>query len=200
MFIGGAEPARFLRIATSFAWDKENSMGVNFDSLDGFIQDHVRQMVKPAGLSEGEETLEALATSWLEKKKAFEEVVANNGMEEVQLFAAEEEHGGLVMTYSGSLLNIGPLVAGARRCEYAPIGLRKDVPESAVEDASVLESDFETDSVAAFRKGPVRKTSPILKIARFVKKYAPEIEEARLSEVTQALTGDFVEVNKTVVA
>jgi hypothetical protein len=175
-------------------------MGANFDSLDEFIQDHVRQMVKPSGLPEGEESLEALATSWLEKKKAFEEVVANNDMEEVQSFAAEDEHGGIVMTYSGSLLNIGPLVAGTRHCEYAPIGLRKDVPESAVEEASVLESDFEADSVAVFRKGPVRRTSPVLKIARFNKKYAPEAEATRLSEVTQVLTDGFVEVNKTVVA
>jgi hypothetical protein len=175
-------------------------MGSNFDSLDEFIQEHVRQMVKPSGLPPGEESLEALASSWLEKRKAFEEVVCNNDMEEVQLFAAEDDHGGIVMTYSGSLLNIGPLVGGARHCEYAPIGLRKDVPESAVEEASLLEGDFETDSVAAFKKGPVRKTSPILKIARFKKKYAPELEEARLSEVTQVLTGDFVEVNKTVVA
>ena len=175
-------------------------MGSNFDSLDEYIQDHVRQMVKPSGLIEGEETLEALATSWLEKKKAFEEAVAGNGMEEVQLFAADEEHGGIAMTYSGSLLNIGPLVGGARRCEYAPIGLRKDVPESAVEEASVLETDCETDSAALFKRGPVRKTSPVLKIARFAKKYAPDVEETRLAEVTQVLTSDFVEVNKTVVA
>jgi hypothetical protein len=175
-------------------------MGSNFDSLDDFIREHVRQMVKPSGLEPGEGSLEALATSWLEKKKAFEETVAKNGMEEVQLFPAGEERGALIMTYSGSLLNIGPLVAGARRCEYAPIGLRKDVPESAVEEASLLEGDVEADSVAKFERGPVRKTSPILKIARFTAKYAPEVEETRLAEVTQILTSDFVEVNKTVVA
>jgi hypothetical protein len=173
-------------------------MGAKFDSLDEFIQDHVRQMVKPSGLPEGEDSLEALAGSWLEKKRAFEEAVAENGMEEVQFFTADDEHGAVVMTYSGSLLNIGPLVEGSRRCEYAPIGLRKDVPESAVEDASSLAADFETDAAAGFRKGPVRKTSPILKIARFTKDYAPEVEESRLADVTQALTSGFVEVNKTV--
>jgi hypothetical protein len=175
-------------------------MGSNFDSLDDFIREHVRQMVKPSGLSEGEESLEALATAWLEKRQAFEETVAKSGMEEVQLFAAEEGQGAMVMTYSGSLLNIGPLVEGRRRCEYAPIGLRKDVPESAVEEASLLEGDFETDSTAKFEKGPVRKTSPILKIARFTEKFTPEVEEIRLADITQALTSDFVEVNKTVVA
>jgi hypothetical protein len=179
---------------------EEVVMGINFDSLDSFIQDHVRQMVKPSGLPEGEDSLEALATSWLEKKRAFEDAVSGNGMEEVQFFTADDDRGAIVMTYSGSLLNIGPLVDGARRCEYAPIGLRKDVPESAVEESGMLEGDFETDSVAAFKKGPVRKTSPILKIARFTKKMTPEVEEEKLSDVTQALMDDFVEVNKTVVA
>jgi hypothetical protein len=174
-------------------------LGANFDSLDEFIQDHVRQMVKPSGLPDGEDSLEALATAWLEKKKAFEDAVGKNDMDEAQFFAADDKHGAIVMTYSGSILNIGPLVEGSRRCEYAPIGLRKDVPESAVEEAGVLEGDFETDSVALFKKGPVRKTSPILKIARFNKSLAPDVEETKLSDVTLALTSDFVKVNKTVI-
>jgi hypothetical protein len=90
-------------------------------------------------------------------------------------------------------------VDGSRRCEYSSIGLRKDVPQTAVDEASQLESAIESDSVAAFKKGPVRKTSPVLKIARFKKKLAPEAEEAKLSEVTQILADGFVEVNKTVV-
>ena len=51
---------------------------------------------------------------------------------------------------------------------------------------------IESDAAAAFKKGPVRKTSPVLKIARFKKKMAPEAEEAKLSEVTQILADDFV--------
>ena len=42
-------------------------MGTKFESLDDFIQDHVRQLVKPSGLPESDESLEALATAWLEK-------------------------------------------------------------------------------------------------------------------------------------
>lgn len=174
-------------------------MGKVFDSLDGFIQEHVRQLHKSSGMEQGDEALEALAGAWLEKKAAFEEAVASNGMEEIQFFSADDARGALVMTYSGSLLNIGPLVDGVRRCEYASVGMRKDVPDSAVEEASELEGDFETDAVAQFKKGPVRKTSPILKIARFVEKLPPAEEEGKLSEVTQMVADDFVEVNKTVI-
>lgn len=174
-------------------------MGKTFDTLDPFIQDHVRQLLKPSGLAEGDESLESLAEAWLEKKSAFESEAAAQGMEEIDSLDADDERGALVMTYSGSLLNVGPLVDGSRRCEYSSIGLRKDVPQTAVDEASQLESAIESDSVAAFKKGPVRKTSPVLKIARFKKKLAPEAEEAKLSEVTQILADGFVEVNKTVV-
>ena len=174
-------------------------MGEVFDSLDSFIQDHVKQLLKTSGLPDTDESLDSLASSWLEKKTAFEDEVSSQGMEELDAFSADDDQGALVMTYSGSLLNIGPLVDGARRCEYSSIGLRKDVPQTAVEDNSELEGDFESDAVAAFKKGPVRKTSPILKIARFKKKMAPELEESKLSEVTQILADGFVEVNKTVI-
>jgi len=174
-------------------------MGQTFDSLDPFIQEHVRPLMKPSGLPEGDESLEALASAWLEKKETFENEVASQGMEEIDFFAKDEERGALAMTYSGSLINIGPLVDGKRLCEYASIGLRKDVPDAASEDESALEADIESDSPAAFTKGPVRKTSPILKIAKFKKAMAPEVEEEKLSEVTQIITDNFVEVNKTVI-
>ena len=123
----------------------------------------------------------------------------SNEMEEVDFFSVEEPQGSLLMTYSGSLLNIGPLVDGSRHCEYASIGLRADVPKSAVEEHSVMETDFETDAVATFSKGPVKKTSPILKIAHFKKKMPPQIEEAKPGEVTRIISEDFVEVNKTII-
>jgi hypothetical protein len=174
-------------------------MGKVFDSLDNFIQEHVKQLLKSSGMQNDDESLDALAGAWLEKKQAFEDGVSTQGMEEIDFFSKEDDQGALVMTYSGSLLNIGPLVDGFRRCEYTSIGLRKDVPQSALEESSELEADFETDAVASFKKGPVRKTSPILKIARFKKKMDPELEESKLSEVTQILADDFVEVNKTVI-
>lgn len=174
-------------------------MGEVFNSLDSFIQDHVKQLLKSSGMPDDDESLDSLASAWLEKKTAFEDEVASQGMEEIDSFSADDDQGALVMTYSGSLLNIGPLVDGLRRCEYSSIGLRKDVPQTATEESSELEGDFEADAVASFKKGPVRKTSPILKIARFKKKLAPEVEESKLSEVTQILADGFVEVNKTVI-
>jgi len=174
-------------------------MEKKFDSLDDFIQEHVKQLLKTSSLPENDESLETLASAWLEKKASFEAWVNKYDMEEVDSFSAEDLQGALLMTYSGSLLNLGPLVDGSRHCEYASIGLRSDVPLNAVQEDSTIDADFETDSVAVFKKGPVRKTSPILKIAHFKTKLPPQIEEAKLLEVTRIIGEEFVEVNKTVI-
>lgn len=174
-------------------------MGERFDSLPPYIQDHIRQLVKPSGLSEGDESLEALAGAWNEKQELFAQEAATHDMEEVDFFEKTEERGALAMTWSGSLVNIGPLVDGKRVCEYSSIGLRKDVPDSAKEEESVLEADLESDKVAAFAKGPVRKTSPLLKIAVFKKEMPPAVEEEELAALTQVIGDSFVEVNKTVI-
>lgn len=174
-------------------------MGTKFNSLDNHIQDHIGQLRATSGLPEGDESLEALAAAWTEKKEAFEALVERNGMAVVGSFATTDNQGALVMTWSGSLLNIGPLVEGERACAYASIGLRRDVPESAREPQSRLEGDLETDAPASFSRGPVKKTSPILKIAQFRKQLPARIETAQLAEVTRIITEEFVEVNKTII-
>ena len=174
-------------------------MGRNFDSLDDFIQVHIKEILGSSGLPHDDASLETLASAWLEKKTSFEATVAKFDMEQVDSFSAQDERGALLLTYSGSLLNVGPLVEGVRHCEYVSIGIRADVPENAVAEDSVIDADLETDSVALFKKGPVRKTSPILRIAHFKKKLTPQIEQAKLAEVTKILGEEFIEVNKTVI-
>ncbi|PKL25125.1 MAG: hypothetical protein CVV47_07530 [Spirochaetae bacterium HGW-Spirochaetae-3] len=170
-----------------------------FESLSPTIQDHVRQIAKTSGLPADQESVERLAAAWLQKKEAFEQAIVENGLEEASFFDAAESGGALALTYSGSLVTIGPLVGDARHCGYASIGLRTDVPESATEDASELEADIETDRPAVFTRGPVKSTSPIYKIAVAVEKMEPDEEEAMLTQVTQAVAEDFVKVNRTVI-
>ncbi|HRY79503.1 MAG TPA: hypothetical protein P5117_12275 [Spirochaetia bacterium] len=170
-----------------------------FETLEPIIQDHIRQIAKTSGLPAGPDTYEMMADAWLEKKTCFEEALAGNDLEEVSFFGRAEARGALVLTYSGSLLNIGPQVEGLRRCEYTSIGMRTDVPASAVEEASVLEADLEADEPARFEKGPIKSSSPVFKIAVAKAKLEAEEEEALLTQVSQGLAEDFVEVNKTVI-
>jgi hypothetical protein len=140
-------------------------MGEFLDQVPEEIHDHIRQITKTSGLPDTEESVEQMAKGWLDKKKAFEDKLDELNMEEVDEFGAEEERGALVLTYSGSILNIGPVTDGVRRAEYVSIGLREDVPESATNEESELEEDITLDEAVSFRKGPIQKSSPIFKIA-----------------------------------
>ncbi|TVR91309.1 MAG: hypothetical protein EA428_06165 [Spirochaetaceae bacterium] len=174
-------------------------MGEYLDQIPEKIQEHIRQITASSGLPDTEESVEQIAEGWLEKKALFERRMAENGMNEVMLLDGDDAHGALIFTYSGSLLTIGPAFDTGRTIEYTSIGLRQDVPDSAVANESAPKGDVLVDSVAEFTNGPVEKSSPVLAIAVVGEDLEPEEEQDLLSEVTQVLTEDFVEVNKTIV-
>jgi hypothetical protein len=169
------------------------------DQVSEKVQNHIRQLIKSSGLPDSEESVEAIAQGWLEKQASFEEQVEERNMEEVDFLASDDQKGCLLMTYSGSLLNIGPLVDEVRKAEYTSIGMRQDVPESAEEENSKLDGDIEVDNSVTFIRGPIKKSSPIFKIAVPAEDMEAEEQEELLSEVTKLLTEDFVEVNKTII-
>ena len=120
-------------------------------------------------------------------------------MELSEEFDSEDDRGALLMTYSGSLLSVGPRGDNGRFVEYRSIGIRKDVPETAETDDTDLVNDIEIDESVMFTNGPIKKSSPIFKIAVPPEELEPEEQLELLSDVTQMITEDFVEVNKTII-
>lgn len=172
-------------------------MGEHYEAVAEQVRDHLQSLVKTAGLEDNEESLEALAEGWLEKQSAFHEKTKANEMEETDRLEAEDGRGALIMTYSGSLLTIGPETDEGRTVEYTSIGLRQDVPESRKREASVLAGDVEKDAVAEFEVGPIKVSSPVYAIAVAKEDLSAEEEEELLGQVTMMVAEDFVEVNKT---
>ncbi len=174
-------------------------MGENYSAVADQVRDHLSGLVKSAGLPETDEALEALAQGWLEKQASFHEQTKANEMEETDVLELEDARGALVMTYSGSLLTIGPESDAGRTVEYTSIGLRRDVPDAVTREASVLALDVRKDLAVEFEIGPIKKSSPVYAIAVAKEELAPEAEEELLGQVTMMLAEDFVEVNKTLV-
>ncbi|MFP4637581.1 MAG: hypothetical protein ACLFM6_03985 [Spirochaetaceae bacterium] len=173
-------------------------MGTYLEQIPENIRDHIKQITRTSGLPDTEESVERMAQSWLEKKQAFEDKLEELNMEEVDEFGVDEERGALVLTYSGSIINLGPIVDGVRRAEYVSIGIRGDVPETASNAESVLEDDVNLDDVVSFKSGPIQKSSAVFKIAVNRDVMEPEEEEEKLTDATQVLTEEFVEINKTI--
>lgn len=170
-----------------------------FANVSEDVQNHLKQLTGSVNLPEGEDTLEILAKSWLEKEKLFMSKIEQENLEQVDTYAIDEMRGGLIMTFSGSLLTIGHLEGDGRNIEYSSIGLRTDVPEKAVKSGSVLEKDITIGKPVFFSVGPIKKSSPVYKIAIVSKEMEPKEEEELLSNVTQVLTDEFTEINKTIV-
>lgn len=177
----------------------EEILESNLDRIPENIRGHIREITNTSGLEESEESVEKIAESWLEKEKIFEEQMSLMDMEEVECLDGDSPDGALAMTWSGSLVNIGPLKEETRNVEYSSIGLRSDVPESATCEDSRISSSISRDSGIEFTKGPVQATSPIHKIAICRGNLEAEEQEERINSATQVLKDEFVNVNRTIV-
>lgn len=174
-------------------------MGEYFDQIPEKIQYQIKDITKSSGLEDNDESVESMAKAWLDKKEVFEQKIEELGMEECDTFDRDNEQGALVLTYSGSLVNVGPLVDGARNVEYTSIGLRSDVPDSANNESSRLGEDINIDEGMQFEVGPVKSTSAIFKIAVVKEDLTAEEEEQKLSEATIIIADEFAEINKTII-
>ena len=89
-------------------------MGEYLDQIPENIKGHIQEIAKDIKVDSDEDAVEKVAKGWLDKKEAFEEKIESVGMEEVDSLAKDDERGALALTYSGSLVNIGPIVDGVR--------------------------------------------------------------------------------------
>ncbi len=168
------------------------------DKLTPTIKTHLEGIMKSSGLPNTKETLETLAQVWFGKKDMFEAQIRALDMQELDSFSADDPRGALLLTYSGSLVSLGPLSKSGRQVEYASISLRTDVPHLAVADNARLESDLAVDRDAAFAEGPVKSTSALLKITACGADVSPEEQEKRIREATIFLTNGFMKINRTI--
>jgi len=175
-------------------------MGEYLDQIPERLRSHIEEITRTSGLPESEESVEQIAEAWLEKKRTFEEKIVSLNMEEIESFGPDDPRGALVMTYSGSLVLVGPLVDDSRKAQYISIGLRKDVPDIVDKKGSKLGKDVSLDETVEFEAGPVRSTSQVFKIAVLTEDLPALEQEQKISEATQVIAEQFVEVNRTIIS
>ncbi|MDA3948963.1 MAG: hypothetical protein PF508_07030 [Spirochaeta sp.] len=174
-------------------------MGTYLDEVPEAVQGHIRSITKTSGLPDTDESIEKIAHAWLEKKRLFEERLEEHEMSEVDEYSADETRGAVLFTYSGSLITVGPGDEGTRSIGYTSIGLRQDVPDQAATTDTNLSEDIAVDGSAQFTNGPIKKSSPVYSIAISPEDLSSDETEELVTNVTQILVEDFVEVNKTIV-
>lgn len=181
------------------AAEVEETVQSNLEQIPERIQSHIREITRTSGLEDSAESVEKIAGGWLEKQKLFSEQIAAMGMEEVEELDKDCPDGALAMTWSGSLVNLGPVKDDGRKVEYSSIGLRADVPEAASSEGSELSDSITVDNPINFVSGPVKSTSPIHKIAVCRGDLDADAQEEKINNATMLLKEEFVNVNKTIV-
>ncbi len=168
--------------------------------LTSAIRAHLNGLLRSSGLPETPQGLEEMARVWFEKKAMFEGQARALDLRELERFPTDDPRGALALTWSGSLLSVGPRRAdtGGRAMEYASIDLRVDVPHLARSDRGEVEADLAPGAVARLRGGPVAHTSPLLEVVACDPSVPAEEQEKRIREATIFLTNGFIRINRTV--
>ena len=169
-----------------------------FDSLDSTIREHLRFIRSAAGLPEGPLSLELLAEGWRDKEEAFSKQVQNLDMEETSE-CRDGDRGFLALTYSGSLVAVGPVENGCRRAVYVSIDRRRDVPARAESDDAALDGPVTVGAEIRFSRGPVRQSSAVYKLALLQAALPPAEQNEKLDEATLVLTREFKAVDETMI-
>lgn len=183
------------------------------DSKYERLPEEIRRQID--ALAEGPETprlpdiREALAANWEGKFELFESQVRLLEMEEPASLLAGDPRGFLAITYSGSILSVGPASTGGppdgppggppagRWIEYVPIKLRLDVPEIVSGKDAELVGAVKRDASLEFAKGPLKSTSSVYRIAVCAAGVEIAEQERRIREAAIFLTQGFIKMNRT---
>ena len=110
---------------------------------------------------------------------------------------AEDRRALIILTYSGSIVSIGPLKK-TRDVEYASIHLRADVPKSVVVAETNLEEGIKRNKPVCFSSGAIKRTSPAYMIAVCGSSLSEDVQSERVREAMIYLTNGFLKINQSI--
>lgn len=168
----------------------------NSAKLPPEIEQHLHKLVASISTDNPEELYNRLRVAWTEKERLFSEQTALLNMTEAGEVAPDDGRGMLIFTNSGSLLSIAPLREGERWIEYASIPLRADVPEILKGSGVTLPSGATRGAPLELENAPLKKSSPVYRIAISPEGTSPAEQEKRIREATIFLTNGFARINK----
>ncbi|MDA3948964.1 MAG: HU family DNA-binding protein [Spirochaeta sp.] len=170
------------------------------------VRRHVEAVADETGIEPREAAVERVAAVWFEKRRLFAEQTDAVGMVGVDTLDKDDPRGVLLLTYSASLIVLGPVSANAdngadggagRSFEYASIKTRTDVPELITDDGVRLTTEVAVDRPTSFQGTTIERSSEILHIATFPEGINEAEQRERLRQAAIFLTNGFVHVNRT---
>lgn len=171
-------------------------MGELLAQLPEKIRKHLEGLLSSTELARTPQSLDTLAANWIAKKELFEAMAKNLSLETVERLETTDGRAALLLTYSGSLLGLGPVVENGRSLEYASIKLRSDIPEIVACENALVADAIAIDSSASFTNAPIKSTSALHRIAVCAPGVETEEQNKRIREAMIFLTNAFVKLNR----
>src|SRR6056297_1586342 len=159
---------------------------------------HLKGIVRDTALPDTEDTMELLVRAWSEKEALFNAQTSNLGLLDTPSLSEEDSRGLLLLTNSGSLISLYTRRDHGRDLEYASISLRLDVPEIIKGNETTIEGMIESGKSLELAGSPLKKSSPVYRIAVCPEGLSPEEQDIRIREATIFLTNGFVRINKQI--
>ncbi len=172
----------------------------SFKKLPKDVQNHLMSLSGISDMTATPAFQDLLAEAWNRKEKIFTDQVNSFGMRMEHQLSSDEKRAFLVLTYSGSILGVGPVLSkGVREIVYASIGFRKDVPEQLKENKMRLKNSVRIDQIIEFTGGSLKKSSPVYKIAVMTSELQPFDQTRQIEEAANIITREFVTINNTII-
>jgi nucleoid DNA-binding protein len=168
------------------------------NNLPEYIKRHLESVLKSSGMPDTQDSYDKISKIWVEKKEMFEAQTKNLDMIEVESFEIEDKRAILMLTFSGSLVSLGPLSNDKRWLEYASIKLRNDVPDIVQTEKVIIDENIINNRGIIFKEGPIKNTSAVFKITTFNEDVPIDEQEKRIREATIFLTNGFIKINRSI--
>ncbi len=170
---------------------------MQIEKLPEAVQAHLLHLIRSSALPDTPEFRSRLAGIWNRKCTLFEQQINYLEMELVDKVDTNESMAMIILTYSGSIISIGPLKE-TRDVEYASIHLRADVPKSVVVTETNIDGELLRDKPVCFKTGAIKKTSPAFMIAVCDSNLDPSVQSERIREAMIYLTNGFLKINQSI--
>jgi nucleoid DNA-binding protein len=170
-----------------------------YSQLPPDIQKHLRALAGESERENDENFLDRLAAVWTRKAELFSRYASDSGLETADELPAGDGRGFLALTWSGSLLCVGPDTddTGGKWMEYSSIKLRTDVPDMVVDRPIGIDGAVRLGSPVRFFNARVSSTSPLQILALCPPGQPADEQDRMIREGSIFITTGFMKYNRT---
>jgi nucleoid DNA-binding protein len=195
----------FFSYKALFLMQEERLMNNNktLKELPKEIQKHLLGLAKEQGREDDQSYIQQLSDVWIQKEALFVQQIHLMKLETVDSVMDKDTRGMMILSYSGSILCIGPVfptstnINLSRWMEYSSIKLRTEVPDIIMEKGASLAGAVTMGQPVKISNSRLKATSSAHIIAICPEGLDEEEQDKRIRESAVFITAGFMKFNRS---